>query len=100
MVFRKKNWIPGFTNAYMWGFMLNLYREDRIYSDKLFECYSLSKDGPGHKEDDLWENFSERFIRMYPGYELKNDMTIKASQSTKTVKLTELEDMLRSKDEK
>ena len=100
MEFQKLSWIPGLTTPYVWASILNIYREDSIYIDKQFEFISLTKDGPGHTKEYLLENFSERFNRLYPGYELRKDMTIKASAGTRTVKLTDLENMLRSKDEK
>ena len=53
----------GWLNA----FLQNLYREDLFYADKLFTFWSTHLDGP-NKEG--YEKFSERFLRLYPGYML------------------------------
>jgi len=43
----------------------NLYREDFFYADKMFNHYSTNKNGKGKETMEL---FSERFLRLYPGY--------------------------------
>ena len=47
--------------------VLNLYRDDEFYADKEFSVYSLS--GPdGTDANKTLEKFSDRFLRLYPGY--------------------------------
>ena len=58
--------------------------------------WSMNKEGEG-KEG--FETFSERFLRLYPGYVLDKDMRVRASPETKTVNLKQLCTLLKSKDE-
>ena len=57
------------TQGWMFAIINNMYREDLFYADAAFTFYSLTKDGPGH-DGSLFETFSERFIRLFPGYML------------------------------
>ena len=75
-----------------------MYREDIIFIDKKHTYFSLTRDGPGH-DNGPWETFSERMRRVYPGYQLDQNMRIRASPNTRVVNLCKLENLLRSKDE-
>ena len=47
--------------------MQNFYREDTFYADTYFTVISLT--GPdGTEARKTFETFSERFLRLYPGY--------------------------------
>ena len=64
----------------------NLYREDLFYADKEFVVYSLN--GPdGTKERADFEKMSERFHRLYPGYELEYYGHIRAKPETPAINL-------------
>ena len=75
--------------GYIAALLQNLYREDLFYADKEFIVYSLKgPDGTPERED--FETFSERFRRLYPGYELEYYGHIRAKKSTPTLNLKEL----------
>ncbi len=56
--------------------------------------------GPdGSEERKTFEKFSERFLRIYPGYMLDVNMRIRAKPETPVINLKMLMDLLKSKDE-
>ena len=58
-----------FNQSHIFSFMQNLYREDTFYADSQFLLYSLT--GPdGSEARESFETFSERFRRLFKGYEL------------------------------
>ena len=89
------NWINKGSIACI---LQNLYREDLLYSDKEFIVFSLN--GPdGSKERAQFEKMSERFQRMYPGYEFEPHGHIRALPSTPAINLKQLQALFLSKDE-
>ena len=55
--------------------------------------------GPdGSEEKKYFEQFSERFRRLYPGYLLDRNMRVVAGPETPVLNLNSLMDMLRSSD--
>ena len=69
-----------------------------FYADREFAVWSaLGPDGSEERKN--LETYSERFRRLYAGYELDNTMHIRAQAETPTVNLDHLLNMLRSKDE-
>ena len=88
------------NQAMSWFFAIlnNMYREDKIYADKAFTYYSLTKEGTGH--DSTFENFSERFRRLFPDYMLDKNMRIRAKPETPVINLEKLTALLKSKDAK
>jgi hypothetical protein len=86
-------WINfGYVNA----FLQNMYREDIFYSDKNFVYWTTTLTG-GDKAG--FENFSDRFRRLFPGYVLDSTMHIRAGPKTKTLNLEELMKLFNSSDE-
>lgn len=83
------------TIGWVNGFLQNLYREDLFYADKQFTYWSTSKEGEGKE---TYENFSERFRRLFPGYMLDQNMRIRARPETATLNMEELVSIFRSKD--
>ena len=77
------NWIG---RGYIGCFIQNLYREDLFYADKEFTVWSLTGPDGSEGRKDL-EKFSERFRRLYPGYELEYYGHIRASPETPTINL-------------
>ena len=73
-----------------------MYREDIFYADKNFVNYTTNLNG-GDKEG--FENFSDRFRRLFPGYHLDSTMHIRANKETKTLNLKELMKLFLSKNE-
>jgi len=67
-----------------------------FYADRQFTHWSTSLDGP-NKED--YENFSERFLRLFPGYALDHAMRIRAKPETTVINLESLVSLFKSKDE-
>ena len=81
--------------GYLSAFLQNFYREDLLYADEQFTYYSLTgTDGSG-----LFEKFSERFRRLYPGYMLDKHMHIVARPETPVINLQSLTQLLKSNDE-
>jgi hypothetical protein len=73
VVARNEFWFPehfGIFNI----FLQNLYREDLFFANKQFTNWTTSLEGP-NKGD--FENFSQKFARLYPGYMLDKDMLIR-----------------------
>ena len=85
-----------FTNGYINAFLQNLYREDLFYADKGFLLWSLTG-SDGSEERKLYEKFSERFLRLYPGYILDRHMHIVAKPETAVINLKALMSLLKSK---
>ena len=53
--------------GYLMAFIQNIYRTDLFYADKQFIFWSMK--GPdGSEARKTFERFSERFLRLYPGY--------------------------------
>ena len=89
------NWIG---RGYIACFLQNFYREDLFYADAEFTVWSLT--GPdGSEERKTFETFSERFRRLYPGYELERYGHIVAKADTPVLNLNCLEALFKSKDE-
>ena len=65
----------------------NLYREDLFYADNDFTKWSVIGPSEGDEDRKGYEKFSERFRRLYPGYELEYYGHIRASSETPTVNL-------------
>ena len=85
------------TNGYVNAFIQNMYRQDLFYADKGFLL--LSCNGPdGSEERKTFETFSERFHRLYPGYQLDRHMHIVAKPGTPVINLKMLMGLLKSKD--
>jgi len=79
------NWGPRFVYfGYTVAFLQNMYREDIFYCDKNFVYWSTNLNG-GDKEG--FEKFSDRFIRLFPGYHLDSGMHIRANKETKSLNL-------------
>jgi hypothetical protein len=79
-----------------------MYREDRIYASEMFDSWSMSKDGPLDKtgaKKEGFERFSERFLRLYPGYMLDKNMNIRAAPDTAVINMRELVTLFKSRDE-
>ena len=75
----------------------NFYRLDLFYADREFTVWSL--EGPnGSKEKEDFELFSERFQRLYPGYNLEPLGHIRALPQTPTLNLEQLTALFLSKD--
>jgi len=92
-----KHYTRMFANGYINAFLQSLYREDLFYADKGFLYWSLT--GPdGTEERKTFEKFSERFLRMYPGYQLDKYMHIVAKPETSVINLKQLMCLLKSKD--
>jgi len=89
-------WTRFFNAGYCVAFVQNLYREDIFYADKHFVHYSTNNNGENKKE---FENFSDRFQRLFPGYHLDSTMHIRADPGTVTLNLKELMKLFLSKDE-
>ena len=84
-------WVP---KGYLACFLSEFYREDAFYADKEFTVWSLQ--GPdGTKERETLEKFSDRFRRLYPGYELEPYGHIRACDSTPTINLKQLMALLK-----
>lgn len=80
------------------AFIQNMYREDAFYADKQFTFWSMA--GPdGTEERKTYEKFSERFLRLYPGYMLDKHMHVVAKPETPVINLKMLMSLLKSKDE-
>ena len=89
------NWI---YRGYLGLFVLNLYRKDLFYTDGDFTVYSLT--GPdGSKEKASFELFSEKFRRLYPGYELEPHHHIRAMPSTPVINFKQLMALFKSKNQ-
>ena len=73
-----------------------MYREDTFYADKDFVYWSITLTD-GNK--DGFENFSTRFLRLYPGYILDSTMRIRVGPTTRTVNLKQLIKLFNSNDE-
>ena len=73
-----------------------MYREDTFHADKDFVYWSTTLTG-GNK--DGFENFSTRFLRLYPGYILDSTMRVRAGPNTQTVNLKQLIKLFNSNDE-
>jgi len=85
------------NNGYLNAFIQNLYREDLFYANKAFLCWSMK--GPdGSEERKTFEKFSERFRKIYPGYQLDKYMHIVAKPETPVINLRQLMDLLKSSD--
>ena len=92
-----ENYCRDLANASLWPFILNLYREDLFYADKQFSLWSM--EGPdGSEARKTLERFSERFLRMYPGYMLDKNMAIVAKPETPVINLRQLMELLKSSD--
>ena len=75
---------------------MNLYRKDLFYTDNEFKAYSLTgPDGTEAKEG--FELFSEKFRRLFPGYELEPRGHIRAMPSTPVINLKQLIALFKSK---
>lgn len=61
-----------------------MYREDLFYADKNFVYFSATLTG---SDKVGFENFSDRFKRLFPGYILDSTMHIRAGPNKKTVNL-------------
>jgi hypothetical protein len=73
VVARNEFWIP--ETFFLFNvFLQNLYREDLFYANKQFTHWTTTLEGP-NKED--FENFSQKFARLYPGYMLDSEMYIR-----------------------
>lgn len=83
----------GWCNA----FLQNLYREDLFYADKQFTYWTTSLEG---EDKEGFEKFSERFRRLYPGYQLDKNMRVRARPETAVLNHDELMSIFRSKDAK
>ena len=82
--------------GYLGLFVLNLYRKDLFYTDREFTLYSLT--GPdGTEAKAHFELFSEKFRRLYPGYELEPWGHIRAMPSTPVINLKQLMALFKSK---
>ena len=89
------NWIG---RGYIIVLLQNIFREDLIYADKEFTVWSLC--GPdGSEARKTLETFSEKFLRLYPGYQLERYGHIVAKPETPVLNLKLLEALFRSKDE-
>lgn len=78
--------------------VMNMYRDDEFYASKEFATYSLH--GPdGSDAAKTLEKFSERFLRLYPGYLLDKGQRIRAMPQTPVINLKQLVSLLKSKDE-
>lgn len=78
--------------------IMNMYRDDAFYANKDFSGYSLS--GPDGSDARMTlEKFSERFVRLYPGYVLDRKQRIRALPATPAINLKQLVALLKSKDE-
>lgn len=82
--------------GYVVAFLQNMYREDIFYADKNFVYWTTSLTG-GDKAG--FENFSDRFRKLFPGYVLDSTMHIRAGPKTKTLNLQELMKLFNSSDE-
>ena len=67
-------------------FVENLYREDLFYQDSQF-CYRSLTGPDGSEARKSYELFSERFLRLYPGYILNKHMRIEAKPNTPVINL-------------
>lgn len=77
--------------------IFDLYRADLFYADGGFRYWSLN--GPdGTYDRKSYEKFSERFLRLYPGYMLDRNMRIVAKPETNVINLKALVSLLISKD--
>ena len=86
-----------FPSGWISAFMNNLYREDKFYASKDMLHFSLT--GPdGTEERKMYETYSERFRRIYPGYMLDKKMHVVAAPNTPVVNLKQLVALLKSKD--
>jgi len=75
------------------AFIQNMYREDAFYADKQFTFWSMA--GPdGTEERKTYEKFSERFLRLYPGYMLDKHMHVVAKPETPVINLKMLINLL------
>ena len=86
------------TQGWITAFLQNLYREDLFYADKIFSVWSMNKESNSAYNKAGFEKFSERFIRLYPGYMLDATMHIRAKPGTAVVNLAELTALFKSKD--
>lgn len=88
---------PRYLNPGLCGaFIQSLYRADIFYADKHFVYFSTNNNGEGKKD---YENFSDRFQRLFPGYHLDSTMHIRADPGTIVLNLKELIKLFLSKDE-
>jgi len=86
-----------FKNGYLLAFLQNLFREDKLYADKLFKVCSLT--GPdGSEARKTFETFSQKFQRYFKGYELNSFMRIVAKPETTVINLRQLMALLNSSD--
>jgi hypothetical protein len=73
-----------------------MYREDLFYADAQFTCWTTNLNGKGKETMEL---FTDKFLRLYPGYLLDKEMHIRAKPETKVINLQTLLSVLRSSDE-
>ena len=90
------NWL--LKRGYLAVFLQNMYREDLFYADKEFTVWSLTGPETGDPAKKDFETFSQRFRRLFPGYQLDATMHIRAKPETPTINLNSLVTLLKSKD--
>ena len=87
-----------FYSIILYILVMNMYRDDEFYASKEFSVYSLrGPDGTDARKS--LEKFSDRFLRLYPGYLLDKKQRIRAMPHTPTLNLKQLVSLLKSKDE-
>ena len=80
------NYGTAITKTEITMFVEHLYREDLFYQDS--QCCYRSLTGPdGSEARKSYELFSERFLRLYPGYILNKHMRIEAKPTTPVINL-------------
>lgn len=87
------------TQGVLCACLHTLYREDTFYADPVFHKYSLT--GPdGSETKRLFERFSERFLRIFAGYQLDNKMRVVPKPETTVLNLKSVIDLLKSRNER
>ena len=86
-------WYMSYTShlhaAFICVAVLNMYRDDEFFANKDFSGYSLQ--GPDDTDArKTLEKFSDRFIRLYPGYVLDKKQRIRALPVTPVLNLKQL----------
>jgi len=88
------------STPFLRGVLMDLYRNDQVLCDREMDRFTLDP-AMQHKEgvnETGFELHSDRFTRMFPGYNLTDNGLMEPKEDTPTVNFNHLKELLLSKD--
>ena len=81
--------------------LFNLFKDDRVLCDTEMNLYSLdgSKQRSQSNPDSEFELCSDRFLRLFPTYELDEKCIFRPGPWTETIKFSTLKEIMLSKED-